>query len=634
MACEPNLPRLEAVGKRFWVCGTAPAASPSLSGYPQCDTKVRELADQLWGKPNSAARQLRKGRIIPDPAVDFRKEQQDDDPPLPPYVGNWIWLNQDFPATSAAVGEVNFRYTWNVQDLALVKKARIEATADNTFALKVNDKLVLSGDDFHHIYAADVLSALRPGNNKITVLANNTGPDANPAGFIAAMRLVKADGSQDVIGTDQRWSASRNATAWSAVMALGPANMVPWNLTRAAAPAADLYPAYATTAALLAEIAVPQDFQADGPVRHVHRETADRDIYFVANTTNTRVQATCTFRVEHGAPQLWDPVTAEIRALPQFTCQGKTTCVPVAFEPHQSFFVIFSREGPATVAAAATGANFSAPTTVATLDGSWDVAFDPKWGGPAKVIFASLQDWTTREESGLKYYSGIATYRKVFELPKESAAASREPGKKIYLDLGTVHDMAQVRLNGKDLGVVWCAPWRVEISGFVKDHGNLLEIAVANRWTNRMLGDQQPPDKDVRTVKFSSGLLGGQEFKAGRYTFATAGGLGVLLPSGLLGPVRITGQGLTAPRIVIDKATYGVLNGNIPGRILDLTKELQQQVDSGEDIFTVGSLTRFKGDPALGVLKTLSVEFHLGATAMKKSATDPETIDLREVGGQ
>ena len=68
---------------------------------------------------------------------------------------------------------------------------------------------------------------------------------------------------------------------------------------------------------------------------------------------------------------------------------------------------------------------------------------------------------------------------------------------------------------------------------------NQLEIEVANRWPNRMLGDQQPPDKDARTVKWESGLLGGKEFKTGRYTFTTGHGLGKLLPSGLIGPVTL-----------------------------------------------------------------------------------------------
>ncbi|MEI7955139.1 MAG: family 43 glycosylhydrolase [Verrucomicrobiota bacterium] len=88
----------------------------------------------------------------------------------------------------------------------------------------------------------------------------------------------------------------------------------------------------------------------------------------------------------------------------------------------------------------------------------------------------------------------------------------------------------------------------------------------------------------------------------------------------------------TSGRIVIDKAAYGDLAGKDPRRILDLTNELQQQMDSGEDVFTVGTLIHFKGDPAFGFVKTLKVEFHVGGTAMSKSATDPESIDLRDAG--
>ncbi len=80
---------------------------------------------------------------------------------------------------------------------------------------------------------------------------------------------------------------------------------------------------------------------------------------------------------------------------------------------------------------------------------------------PKRSRSMTLQDWTQHAERGIKYYSGIATYRKSFEHAVQS-------GKSIYLDLGTVHDMARVTLNGKDLGVVWCAPWRVEITDAVK----------------------------------------------------------------------------------------------------------------------------------------------------------------------
>jgi len=102
--------------------------------------------------------------------------------------------------------------------------------------------------------------------------------------------------------------------------------------------------------------------------------------------------------------------------------------------------------------------------------------------------------------------------------------------------------MARVKLNGRDLGVIWCAPWRVDITDAVRSKGNELEIDVVNRWPNRLLGDQRAPDKDVRTVKWESGFLEGKAFKTGRYTFATRSGPNKLLPSGLIGPVQITIQ--------------------------------------------------------------------------------------------
>lgn len=102
--------------------------------------------------------------------------------------------------------------------------------------------------------------------------------------------------------------------------------------------------------------------------------------------------------------------------------------------------------------------------------------------------------------------------------------------------------MARVRLNDTDLGVLWCAPWRVDISRVVEPVGNRLEIEIVNRWPNRLIGDAQPPDRDVRTVRWPEGFLGGQTYKTGRYTFATAPGHKTLLRSGLLGPVRIVVQ--------------------------------------------------------------------------------------------
>jgi hypothetical protein len=298
-----------------------------------------------------------------------------------------------------------------------------------------------------------------------------------------------------------------------------------------------LYPNYETTATILDGMGIPEDFESNAAIRYGHRRTDTEEIYFIANTSNKKVQATCDFRVNQGAPQLWDPVTGKTRALPKFTQQGKTTSLSVAFDAHQSFFVIFPRNEASTKSSGS--ANFAKTTPVTTLDGSWKVSFDPKWGGPKNVVFNNLQDWTQHSEIGIKYYSGSATYRKIFDFSQGAGVRSRESGGSLFLDLGTVHDMARVTLNGKDLGIVWCAPWSVDIGDSLKPKGNQLEIEIVNRWPNRMFGDRQAPDKNVRTLQWKSGLLSGKEYKAGRYTFSTTGGPNKLLPSGLIGPVRI-----------------------------------------------------------------------------------------------
>ena len=140
--------------------------------------------------------------------------------------------------------------------------------------------------------------------------------------------------------------------------------------------------------------------------------------------------------------------------------------------------------------------NFSALKTVATLGEKWDVSFDPKWGGPEHAEFAQLTDWIMRSEEGIKYYSGHATYRTTFDLSKSAIGNRSSP---IFFDLGAVRDIAVVRVNGKDLGTLWTAPWRVDISSVAKIGSNFVEITVVNPWNNRLVGDAKLPVAERRT---------------------------------------------------------------------------------------------------------------------------------------
>jgi len=257
------------------------------------------------------------------------------------------------------------------------------------------------------------------------------------------------------------------------------------------------------------------------PLDWIHRRNGRTDLYFVANLSRQAVSARAVLRAAGRPPELWDAVAGERRALPEFTVEGARTIIPLDFAPKQSFFVVFHAGAGAQAPRAGTG-NFPKLETRSRLDGPWEVSFDPAWGGPARVTFGTLEDWTRRPEEGIRYYSGTATYRKTFELLP--AAAGSAP--RMFLDLGRVRNLARVRLNGKNLGVVWTAPWRVEITGALKPGANQLAIEVVNLWPNRLMGDAKLPPERRRT------RTNVQKFQQP--------GLAPL-ESGLLGPVTVQG---------------------------------------------------------------------------------------------
>ena len=297
-----------------------------------------------------------------------------------------------------------------------------------------------------------------------------------------------------------------------------------------------LYPDYELTAGILQSRGVKKDFESPGSLRYTHRTTKDGEIYFVANRTDQKVQASCIFNTTNGTPECWDPLTGKTRALPEFSAAEGHTTLPLQFDAYQSWFILFSKE---TRAAPDEKKNFPETTKLTTLDKDWQVSFDPKWGGPASVQFDSLTDWATSADKGIKYYSGIAVYHKRFDLP---AASDTGKNNRLYLDLGRVKNLARIRLNGQDLGVVWTAPWRLDITGIVKQKDNQLEISVANLWPNRLIGDDHLPQDGIKDNKFPEWLLKGQPRTSGRYAFSTFDPYNKdspLLESGLLGPVCI-----------------------------------------------------------------------------------------------
>ena len=179
----------------------------------------------------------------------------------------------------------------------------------------------------------------------------------------------------------------------------------------------------------------------------------------------------------------------------------------------------------------------------AEVGGPWEVCFDPRWGGPERVKLEELISWSQHDHPGVRYYSGAATYSKALRVPGELLGQNR----RLLLDLGRVQVMAQVTLNGRDLGVLWKPPFQVDITGAAKAGDNTLAVRVVNLWINRLIGDEHLPEDSARNPdgtlqEWPQWVKDGQPSPTGRFTF-TSWRLwkksDPLQESGLLGPVTI-----------------------------------------------------------------------------------------------
>ncbi len=269
----------------------------------------------------------------------------------------------------------------------------------------------------------------------------------------------------------------------------------------------------------LAALKVSPDFeytkpQQDTNLYFVHRKLADGEIYWVSNTNNRVETLEATFRVQGQAAELWHAGTGVAEPASYRIAGGRTT-VPLRLEPNDAVFVVFRR--------AATGTSRSVPqrveTPLTTVDGSWDLAFQTNRGAPAKISLSALSSWSENSEAGVKYFSGTGTYAKTIQAPADWF----KTGAELWLDLGDVKNLAEVSVNGKPLGILWKTPFRVNATSALKPGANTLEIKVTNLWVNRLVGDQQPDA--VKKYTYTA-----QQF----YRADSP-----VLPSGLLGPVRI-----------------------------------------------------------------------------------------------
>jgi hypothetical protein len=514
------LPRMETMTPRLLgkivalaeggatILGAPPQKSPSLSDHPNCDHQVSEFSARLWPLEMQREHRVGLGRVILDTGASRAVAAN------PLTLAKWIWSAQD----EVSAGTVYFTREFTVENSLDVETAIVTITADKSYDLSLNGRFILGGNAEQRVRRVDISSLLRSGGNRCTVSVKKDGPQS---GLIVSLAISLRDGAQAAIETDHRWKCSlSDGGPRLPVRELGSYDMPPWNLNDASIEQADIYPSYAVTADELRRMGIENDFESDAPLRSIHRKDGDEEFYFIANGEDRTQEATCRFRVTGRQPEWWDAVTGEIRDLPEFTQDGGRTEIPMRLEALESGFVMFRK--PAARSSTGRGANFPRYVTVTALGAPWDVGFDPKWGGPQRIVFSQLEDWSKRSEPGIQHYSGKATYRTSFDCDR------LETRMRYFLSLGRVANIASVKVNDRDLGVVWCEPWRIAVpTDLLQPRGNLLEIVVANLWTNRLIGDSNLPE-DQRLTWITGNPFHPEDS---------------LLESGLLGPVEL--QALT-----------------------------------------------------------------------------------------
>jgi hypothetical protein len=247
----------------------------------------------------------------------------------------------------------------------------------------------------------------------------------------------------------------------------------------------------------------------------LHRRSDDADIYFISNQQPRPEKIKATFRVSGKVPELWRAESATVEEL-SYRLDAERVITPLKLNPHEAVFIVFRRT--------AEQQEWAAPkiegSLLTTLEGPWSISFESGRGAPPTATFDQLVSWSQIEDPGIRYFSGAATYSKRINVP----ASWLGSGKRAHLDLGAVHELAAVAVNGKLIGTAWHTPYRLDITDALRRGENKLDIKVVNLWPNRLIGDKQAGATPVTFAPQSP------------YTADSP-----LLPSGLLGPVKLIG---------------------------------------------------------------------------------------------
>ncbi len=251
-----------------------------------------------------------------------------------------------------------------------------------------------------------------------------------------------------------------------------------------------------------------------------HQKDGNTDIYILSNQENHAVTMDVEFRVTGKQPELWIPLTGEIRKLPAFTYKQKTAVVPMKLEKGECVFVVFRETGKPMLHSVE--ANYPSPVLIQNVQNIWDVTFESAFKNPSPIKMDILQDLATMANDSVKYFSGTATYKTNVDLKKASK------GERMFINFDKVGAMGKVYINGKYAGGVWTIPYQLDVTDFVKNGMNEIKVEVVNTWVNRIVGDLNAPEGERQVYCFinphrpdsplpASGLIGKVTFETIKY---------------------------------------------------------------------------------------------------------------------
>ena len=483
------------------VIGPRPQHSPSLADYPKCDREVKGLAGTLWGEDDGVRvleHRCGQGRVIwgKSPSDVFADQN----------------LEPDF-AFEGASAYSHLAYVHRVAgaaDIYFVSNQRQQFdSAQCTF--RVSGKIPeLWHPDTGVVQTAPVWSA---ANGRTTVRL-----DFDPAGSVFVIFRRAVNGADHIVtaGSDTAMKSSR----------------APELRIRRAVYAATDGAGEMDVTVKLSELAQQGQLTVDASNGSLGSDPA------VNHKKELRVDYMLDGKPGHAVVPENDTLT-----LPADTPLGAAPTWSVSLAADGSPMVKVWENGGVRLRTAkgrVLGVDVTDVPAPQTITGSWTLSFPPNWGAPGSITLDQLVSWTDCTNSGVRYFSGTATYEKEIEIPADRLGSGRE----LWLDLGAVKDFAEVSLNGHDYGVLWKPPFRVNVTAEARAGANELRVKVTNLWPNRLIGDEQLASDREWDGKQLAGwpqwMLDGKPSPTGRLTFTTWHHWtkdSRLLESGLLGPV-------------------------------------------------------------------------------------------------